>query len=251
MRDTTSFARLRTTSRATVTGLLALIFAALPACSGKLDNDDPSGGLFPMQVGRQWSYQLVSEMRDDLLSERLTITLDRVVELDGWETWVRRNSSGIEYYLRRDSQGIRRVATRTDLQEQPELDAKPRYVLKTPLRVGESWDALTAPYLLRRSNEQPRDLVQTHQAMMTYKLESLNESVEVPAGSFKACALVRGEAVLKLFTDPNSGFNDVPLISREWYCPGVGLVKFEREEIVPPSSFMTGGKVSYVLTAAD
>lgn len=231
--------------------LIGLLGLALAGCFGKADSDDPSGGLFPLQVGRQWSYQLITDMNDDLLSGKLSITVDRVVDLDGWETWVRRNSSGIEYYLRRDGQGIRRVATRTDLQEQPELDAKPRVVLKTPLRVGESWDAMTAPYLLRRSNEQPRDLIQTHQAMMTYKVESLNESVEVPAGSYQGCALIKGEAALRLFTDPNSGFTDVPLISREWYCPGVGLAKFEREEIVPPSAFMAGGKISYVLTTMN
>ncbi|MFM2112514.1 MAG: hypothetical protein RLZZ271_1174, partial [Pseudomonadota bacterium] len=136
---------------------------------------------------------------------------------------------------------------RTDLQEQPQLDANARYVLKTPLKVGDTWDAMTVPYLLRRSNEQPRDLIQTHQAFMTYRVESLNEKVEVPAGEFSGCALVRGEAALRLFTDPNSGFTDVPLVTREWYCQSVGLVKFDREESVPASSFMTGGKVSYVL----
>jgi hypothetical protein len=54
---------------------------------------------------------------------------------------------------------------------------------------------------------------------------------------------VVGEGHLNLYTDPVNGFSDVPLISREWYCQNVGLVKFEREERVP-SGFIMGGLIS-------
>ena len=106
---------------------------------------------------------------------------------------------------------------------------------------------MTVPYLLRRQNEFPRSLKHSHQAKMTYRIESLTESVEVPYGKYTGCALVKGEATIKIFTDPINGFTDVPLITQEWYCPKVGLVKFEREEEVP-GQFMTGGKVTYLLT---
>lgn len=223
--------------------------AWLAACSPAPDADDPSGGYFPMTVGSRWEYQLETEMRDDLLHERIAITLDRQIEFDAWPTWVRRSSTGVEYYIRRDETGIRRVASRTDSQEQAELDAKPRFVLRLPLKVGETWEAVTVPYLLRRPNEYPRDLTQSHQALMVYRIESLNEKVEVPQGSHEGCVLVRGEALLRLFVDPNTGFQDVPLVSREWYCKGVGLVRFEREETVPVGQFFTGGKVTYQLTS--
>jgi hypothetical protein len=49
-----------------------------------------------------------------------------------------------------------------------------------------------------------------------------------------------GTAQLNLYTDPVNGFNHVPLISREWYCQGVGLVRLEREERVP-KGFLVGG----------
>jgi hypothetical protein len=230
----------------------ALGVAALPllqSCAPAIDADDPTGGFFPMTVGTVWQYKLESDMNDDLLHERIEIVVDRQIDFDAWPTWVRRSSTGIEYYLRRDAQGVRRVATRTDVQEQAVLDAKPRHVLKLPLQVGQTWEAITVPYLLRRPNEYPRDLTQTHQATMVYRIESINASVEVPQGSHQACVLVRGEALLRLFVDPNTGFQDVPLVSREWYCPGAGLVKFEREETVPAGQFFTGGQISYVLTS--
>jgi hypothetical protein len=224
-----------------------LALLACAACQPRPDADDPSGGLFPLHVGMTWTYEVETDMKDDAIVPTLRLTVDRKIEFDGWDTWVRRNSSGMEYYIRRGEGGIRRVASRTDVQEQAVLDDKPRFILKTPLKVGDTWDAPTVPYLLRRPNETPRDLVNTHQAIMTYKVQALNETVTVPLGTYTGCALVRGEATLRLFTDPNNGFNDVPLISQEWYCPGVGLVRFEREETVP-GLFMTGGKVNYVLT---
>ena len=59
----------------------------------------------------------------------------------------------------------------------------------------------------------------------------------------RPCLRVVGQARLNLYTDPVNGFTDVPLISREWYCKGLGLVKLEREEKVP-AGFMTGGVLS-------
>ena len=82
---------------------------------------------------------------------------------------------------------------------------------------------------------------------MTFHVEAANEEVEVPLAKYSGCVHVVGQARLHLFTDPINGFSDVPLISHEWYCPRVGLVKFSREEIVP-GQFMTGGKVTYSLS---
>ena len=133
------------------------------------------------------------------------------------------------------------------MEEEATLDPRPRYILKTPLQIGSHWDGgLTVPYLIRRLNEFPKDLKHSHKAPMVYRVESLNEEVEVPYGKYSGCALIVGEATVKIFTDPINGFNDVPLVSHEWYCPKVGLVKFDREETVP-GQFMTGGKITYLL----
>jgi hypothetical protein len=40
----------------------------------------------------------------------------------------------------------------------------------------------------------------------------------------------------------------VPMLTREWYCPGVGLVRVERAE-VSPSKFIVGGTLTMELTA--
>lgn len=216
--------------------------------SEAVDVDDPSHGLFPLTMGKTWTYRVVTDMNDPAIEETLTLSVDRKIDFEDLPTWVRRSVDGAEYYVRRDQSGIYRVAHRTDLEELASKDPSRRYILKTPLQVGDTWDGgVTVPYLIRRPNQMPNDLRHSHKALMTFRLEALNEEVDVPLAKYTGCAHVVGEASIRIFTDPINGFNDVPLISHEWYCPQVGLVKFSREEIVP-GQFMTGGKVTYQLT---
>lgn len=154
---------------------------------------------------------------------------------------VRRHSAGVRYFLKVDEQGIRRVATQTDLDREPQPDPEPVWVLKAPYRVGTEWTTVTVPHLLQRKNEHPRDLKHTHKALMTWRIEAVDDTVRLADGREHApCLRVVGVAHLNLYTDPVHGFTDVPLTSREWYCHGQGLVALEREEQVP-QGFMTGG----------
>ena len=163
--------------------------------------------------------------------------------LNDEQVWTRRHSEGVTFYLKRDEQGTRRVAQRTDIDEAPTPDAEPRWVLKAPFVVGTEWVTPTVPYLLKRRNEHPRELKHTHKALMTWRIEAIDDEVTTPQGTHKPCLRVVGVAELNLYTDPVNGFTNVPLLGREWYCKGVGLVKFEREERVP-KGFMTGGKIT-------
>ena len=60
-------------------------------------------------------------------------------------------------------------------------------------------------------------------------------------------ARVVGNGILPLYLDAVQGFKDIPIISREWYCKGVGLVKLEREEILF-SNFFSAGTIKMELT---
>jgi hypothetical protein len=176
-----------------------------------------------------------------------------VIETLGRETlpsgdaWRRRSDSGVDYWLRSDAGGIYRVATKSELQDEPEADREPRYVLKTPVAVGTSWRSTTTAYLLQRRQEFPREIRHSHPAVpMNYSIEAVGETVAVRAGTFENCVRVRGVAELRLFADPVVGWKDMPLITTEWYCAGVGLVKLVREEPAE-STFLTGGTLTMEL----
>lgn len=215
-------------------------FALLAACSGSNMGND----WFPLRSGDQQTLDVRYTMDEAREPEQWVMRVDGSEVFQDQPVAVRHHSAGVSYYLQVNEQGIRRIATRTDIDEAPTADAEPVWVLKAPYQVGTEWTTVTVPYLLQRRNEHPRDLKYTHKAQMTWRIEAVDDVVKLADGSeHKPCLRVVGQARLNLYTDPVNGFTDVPLISREWYCKGEGLVKLEREEKVP-AGFMTGGTLS-------
>ncbi|MBP6900910.1 MAG: hypothetical protein KBC73_12515 [Burkholderiaceae bacterium] len=210
----------------------------------------PSADYFPLEPGHRWVYESRSEWENQT-QERETLalaTLGREPLPDdvagGGSAWRRRSDSGVDYWLRSDASGIFRVASKTDLQADPVADAAPRYVLKSPLAVGTTWQASTTAYLLRRNAEFPPEIRHTHKPVpMSYQIAAVGEKLSTRAGDFSDCIRVQGQAVMKLFADPVVGFRDMPLATTEWYCRGVGLVKLERHEPANNSTFLQGGKL--------
>ena len=81
-----------------------------------------------------------------------------------------------------------------------------------------------------------------------YRIEAIDELVKTPAGEFTGCLRVGGRADIRLYVDEQFTWKDVPMLTREWYCPGVGLVRVERVE-VSPSKFIVGGTLAMELMA--
>lgn len=218
--------------------------ALLVACSGR----DLGNEWFPLRAGDEQTLAVTYRMDEAREPEQWVLRVDEPTVFQDQPVAVRHHSAGVSYYLKVDDQGVRRVATRTDIDELPTADGDPLWVLKAPYQVGTEWTTVTVPYLLQRRNEHPRDLKYTHKAQMTWRIEAVDDVVKLADGSeHRPCLRVVGQARLNLYTDPVHGFTDVPLISREWYCKGLGLVKLEREEKVP-QGFMTGGVLSAELT---
>lgn len=199
---------------------------------------------FPLRDGDQMVYEVKTweDQSDEFPTEESwTLRTEGPLAWEGQSLMTRHHSAGIRYWFRVDESGIRRVATQADIDAEPTADPEPVWVLKAPFEVGQEWTGPTVPYLILRRNEHPRELRYTHKVQMTWRIESVNETLKLADGSeHRRCLKLVGRAFLNLYTDPVNGFSDVPLISREWYCQGKGLVRFEREEKVPPG-FMTGG----------
>jgi hypothetical protein len=206
--------------------------------------------LFPLQAGQVWDYQLTTEMDGEpALREPFELRSLSAATLDGQPTARRRSSSGAEYWLRSDETGIYRVASRSELDDTPKPDAQRRYVLKKPYAPGTQWQAPTTAYVLKRRSEFASEIRRTHPSIpMLYTIESVTERISTPAGQWEGCVRVKGVATLRLFADPTSGWRDLPLTTLEWYCPGVGLVRLERQEPVK-SAFLSGGVVKMELVS--
>ena len=218
----------------------------LAACSAP-----PSSlSYFPLEAGHRWVYDQTSEWENNTAQHAPLVlhSLGEQALASGGKAWQRRSEREVDYWLRADSTGIYRVASKTDTEADPTPDATPRYVLKLPLAVGSTWQAPITAYLLRRNAEFPPEIRHTHKPVpMTYRIEALGEAVTTRAGAFKDCIRVQGQTALKIFTDPVNGIRDLPISTTEWYCKGVGLVKLQRSEPAK-SSFLTGGLLTLELT---
>ena len=230
-----------------VAALLIATMLLLGAC-GASPGDD---ALFPLAAGRRWTYRVstVIDEAESTRSETLVLANRGTDTVDGALSWRRRSDSGIEYWLRSDATGIYRIASRSPLDREPQLDNPRRYVLQKPYAVGTEWEASTTTYVLARKNEVPNEVRYVHKPFpMHYRIEALAEKVQTPAGQFEGCMRVAGRAEIRLYVDAMAQWRDIPLFTLEWYCPGVGLVRLERKES-SPTKFMVGGTVKMELAS--
>jgi hypothetical protein len=220
------------------------LLAAVLLAAGCSEPSQPAS-LFPLEPGRRWVYDVRTDWENQVVEhETRTLTTEGEASVDGKPAWRRRSADGVDWYLRVDDSGVFRVASKSDLDEEPRPDPQPRYVLKAPIAMGTNWQSTTTAYLLRRRQEFPPEIRHTHPTIpMTYVIESLDDVVESRAGRFERCVRVRGQAVLKLFADPVVGWRDMPISTTEWYCRGPGLVKVVREEPAN-STFLVGGTLT-------
>ncbi len=235
-----------TLHRGALAGLAAALLAA--GCS----KPPPSADLFPLESGHRWTYRQLTLMDDDSRDDASLVMRTLPSEdFEGTPAFRRRSDDGVNYWIKRDETGIRRIASGYELAKEPTRDEPGRYVLKEPLVVGTEWQATTIPYLLKRRQGFPQELRhEGKQVMMGYRIEALKETVTVPAGRYEGCLKVRGQASLRLYADAVAGWKDIPLTTHEWYCPGPGLVKMERLE--PANSpYLTGGKFTLELLEWD
>jgi hypothetical protein len=175
----------------------------------------------------------------------------RLVDVDQGEVLVRRNESehgiGIEYWIKSDANFIKRIAQRTDADERAKLDANPITVLKLPVSKDNNWLVPSQPFVIAAKTELGGEDMKMPKVMLNTTVEAMGETVTVPAGTFNDCARVEGTGLLELYVDAVTGFKTLPIINREWFCKGVGLVKVERVEELN-SMFFSGGKITMELT---
>lgn len=135
------------------------------------------------------------------------------------QRWQAGNSSGSFDFIAEDRDGIYEFAHQKPEDVEPKIYKSPNYWIKYPIQVGTAWDKITETSLLSD------DVIVT----LNYNIESIDEVVTVPAGTFEGCVKVKGVGA----TQKDLGDSKVANINVEyysWFAPGVGLIKWILKE---------------------
>lgn len=208
---------------------MVLLLAVLvsPACSS------PDDSIFPMQEGYWWQYRISRSTRGELhIQKRVEANLGTVT-VNGENLVPRKHPNGQLKYFLKTSEGIFQV-----------YPGNKRRVplLREPIAVGTRWQADSRILYLEVTGafKATYDQKIREAIPIDYRIESIDDSIEVAAGKFRNCVRVTGKGSiyggggsLKEFM----AIDTINIETTEWYAPGVGLVKRQRREFTYPLAF--------------
>lgn len=231
--------------------MLASLAAGLSGCT------DMDSEFFPLHTG--WTYEYVVERETMDGPSELRYYLQHLprTELDGNSVWPRRTLSGKTIFYARKNSGIWRVASvQQDFDSGPEVEATPvpdeRLVLPAELALGSTWQAESSTAVLEKTGPPQATLYRvTAPLLMTYAVVSTDSDVEVPAGRFRNCIVVRGEGKTNIDAGNYVGQAEIVVETEDWYAPGFGLVRSIRTERTSKEALNFGSMTMELRTRAS
>ena len=231
--------------------LLLLLLSVLLSACGKSGPAQPS--LFPLNEGWSWNYKVTtSDINGTKVTDLHVHNRTAVALTDQINAIERRNSLGLSYYFVVQANAITRLATKNQFENLPRLDMDetPRHVLPLPPKLGSKWLMTTRAYLLHRQRDQLDDIRFARPFTMSFEIDALDQTITVPAGTFRNCVVVAGHYMMPVMADVITGMELVPINQKEWYCPEAGMVKFIRAESIV-SRLVLGGTMVMELVNLD
>ena len=228
---------------------LALALATLGGCGAQPD----AQSLYPLEPGLRWQYSVETRRKgsEPVRSTRIMENVERSYFAGEEDVTIRRNENGARYYVAQRDDGYYRVAMKSVARHTPIMDQPPTKILPLPAEVGATWREPAHAYLLDRATTFISEHAPENTITLEYRIESDDVTVIVPAGRFDNCLLVVGAVTFHLGSGVGFAPSDVPIEQREWYCPGVGLARLERDErLTSEKRFITGGHITMKLTRA-
>jgi len=198
---------------------------------------------YPLDAGRTFEYHQRVEVRGEPTVQRRVVTNLGPATWQGRRVHVQRVQDGVLHLFVRDAGGVRRIATRSPGQADALADGEYHYLLPAPLRSGRHWSLESRLRLVesrtfaREDRLAPRLLPVT----LVYTVEALDDTVQVPAGRFTACVRIRATGRTHVPVDRGNARAAVAVEHVDWYAPGIGRVKSQREE-TSDSPFLHDGR---------
>ncbi|MFZ0932345.1 MAG: hypothetical protein WAN11_27345 [Syntrophobacteraceae bacterium] len=141
--------------------------------------------------------------------------------------------SGKEFSLEND-QGVKKVASQGPRDKSPKMMEHGEWELKYPLAAGTTWTSIEAVQPLKEKLFVP----------FTCVIETMDDVVTVPAGTFERCMRVRKSFSGKVNPGSYGGNPEVTVERFLWYAPFIGQIK--GSSVTKCSNTELGGGEGYV-----
>lgn len=212
--------------------VFTIVIAVFSLCLGLGGcGDSANDRYFPLEEGLYWQYDMKYTTMDGTFKGVYAVENLAPQLRDGEKVYVRRLLDGTNNYIRIDDAGILLAGREKTVDRESNYTPEKHYIFRFPLDSGTTWEDITFSRLLIKTG--PPQKTEFHivaRVPVTLKIESMTDTVKVPAGSFSNCMRVHvsGDA----FTNAGNyvGLTVVAIDETNWYAPDVGLVKSIRTE---------------------
>lgn len=186
---------------------------------------------FPLAEGKYWRYRMTYQTMDGTFNGVYAVENLGPREIDDQVLYVRQLIDGSYNYFRRDDKGVMLVGREKTVDLETQYTGSSHYIFQYPLQVGSEWqNMIISKALIKTGPPQKTEFHIRARVPVTVKIESMNDSVRVPAGTFSNCMRItfKGDA----FIDAGNyvGMTIVRVSETNWYAPRVGLIKSIRKE---------------------
>ena len=218
---------------------LTVIFL-LVAC----DATRPATDYFPLDTDRYWYYRITRTTMDGNNQQREAVyALPAPSGRD--VVGLKRRLPGGEFPFRVDDGFIVQMSGPA---VSPDANASPpwaeRIVLPLDPNPDSEWQTTEYTSVLENTGPPWETLFRIIVPVeVSYHVESTSGSAQTPAGEFKNCLVVSGSGETTEDVGNYIGRTVITVKSREWYAPGVGLVRRERTETTQSQAISRGALV--------
>jgi hypothetical protein len=203
-------------------------FILIWLCTSCADNSD---SYFPLTKGLKWQYDVTLITRDGLSNQKYMFNNLGEGELKGEPAYLRESIDGTVSYYSLSEEGTHYLGNLDTNSYPPVKNEYKKIILPKDIIIGTTWQDNTITKLLQKTGPPQKTLFKIiANVPLDVKIESLDDSVTVPAGKFENCLKVSMSGSIYKDAGNYVGLTVVSVKQSNWYAPGIGLVKMERIE---------------------
>ena len=152
-------------------------------------------------------------------------------KLNGEPVFLRKSLDGTILYYSVLEKGIYYLGSSDSSVLDSKFISDKRLVIPKPFAINTKWEQLTTTKLLKKTGPPQKTVFKIiAKVPLEIKIESLDDTVVVPAGQFNNCMRIKMIGSSYKNAGNYVGLTLVNVEQTNWYSPGVGLVKMERLE---------------------